>query len=365
VNGPARGLSLLALVVAGLSGCLGLGSSAISRDRVDYSTAIAESQKRQTLLNIVKLRYVDAPVFLDVAQIVGGYTMESTFSATGTIFNVSGVVPGVPNSSVGLGAQGRFTERPTITYTPLTGPQFSRNILTPIPPAAILFLLQAGWPADLVLPLTVDSINGLQNRVGTPARMHPGDPEFWQLIDLLRKIQRSNAVGMRVEPRQDKQGKPEDVIVTFRLRAVPPEIAQAQAEARALLGLSADATDFRVVYGTSPPSGDQIAMMTRSIIQILIELATLVDVPPAHLAERRAAPTLPAPEGKVQPLIRIVSSSEAPTDGFVSVRYRDHWYWIDDRDLLSKRTFSFLIILFSLADTGGRESLPLVTIPAG
>ena len=105
----------------------------VTRDRFDYSGAVAESWKRQMLLNLVKLRYSDAPVFLDVGQIVSGYTLQSTFSAAGNIFNSSGVVPGVPSSSIGLGAQGQFIDRPTITYTPLMGERFARSLMTPIP----------------------------------------------------------------------------------------------------------------------------------------------------------------------------------------------------------------------------------------
>ena len=53
-----------------------------------------------------------------------------------------------------------------------------------------------------------------------------------------------------------------------------------------------------------------------------------------------------------------------PEDAFVAVDYRDHWFWIDDRELVSKRSFSLMMLLFTLADTGEKESLPLITIPA-
>ncbi|NJM54696.1 MAG: hypothetical protein HC841_01095 [Verrucomicrobiae bacterium] len=48
----------------------------------------------------------------------------------------------------------------------------------------------------------------------------------------------------------------------------------------------------------------------------------------------------------------------------MSVQYRDTWFWIDDRDLRSKRAFSFMLMLFTLADNGSRENQPVITIPA-
>ena len=354
-------IGLLALAGTALAGCVGLGAGSMQRDRIDYVTAVSESLKQQTLLNIVRLRYVEAPVFLDIAQIVGGYTMESSVSAFGSLFSTDGVVPGVPNSSVTLGATGRLTERPTITYTPLTGAQFSRNILTPIPPAAILFMIQAGWPADFVMSLTVETVNGLQNRSGVPARMNPGDPEFQRVTELMRTIQRSNAIGMKVTPRAPDSA----VAVVFRLRAVPPEVVEAQRELRGLLGVPVDATEFKVSYGATTGGGAEIAMLTRSMATILIELATQIDVPAEHLAERRVSASLKDGGANIADLINIHSGRDRPDNAFVKVRYRDHWFWVDDRDLVSKRTFSFVLILFSLADTGGRETLPLITIPAG
>jgi hypothetical protein len=46
------------------------------------------------------------------------------------------------------------------------------------------------------------------------------------------------------------------------------------------------------------------------------------------------------------------------------VRYRDSWFWIDNGDLLSKRFLTVVMFLFTLADTGSPEKLPLITIPA-
>lgn len=140
--------NLLLLILVGVAGCGSIGPGTMTRDRLDYSAALAESWKQQMLLNMVKLRYSDTPVFLDIGQIVSGYTVQSTFSAIGNIFSTSGVVPGVPNSSIGLGAQGQFTDRPTITYAPLMGERFARSLMTPIPPPAIMSLPE-GLEAEL------------------------------------------------------------------------------------------------------------------------------------------------------------------------------------------------------------------------
>jgi len=62
--------------------------------------------------------------------------------------------------------------------------------------------------------------------------------------------------------------------------------------------------------------------------------------------------------------IRIQSSKQRPADAFLSVPYRHHWFWIDDRDLRTKRNFALLMMFFSLADTGEKKGLPLITIQA-
>jgi len=353
----------LVAALIGLSACGTMGPGTVSRDRFDYTGAVAESWKSQMLLNLVKIRYGDTPVFLDVGQIVSGYTVQSTFSALGAIFSTTGPVPGVPNSSVTLGAQGQYTDRPTITYAPLVGERFARSFMAPIPPPAIMSLIQAGNPVDVVLRLTVNVVNGIHNRFGGDLRARPADPEFYVLLERLRRIQLSGAIGMRVR-RIDRE---EAVVMTFRQKLDPSVEADVLAM-RQMLGLDPTATELRVVYGSVAANDKELAILSRSILEVLIELSSYISVPEAHVADRRVSPTAEpevGPSGPIRPLIRIASSTERPADAFAAVPYRDYWFYIDDRDMPSKRLFSFLFFIFTLVEQGGKETPTVLTIPTG
>ena len=62
--------ALLLLPLLGLTACPSIGPATVIRDRFDYSSSVGESWKSQMLLNLVKMRYGDIPVFMDVGQVV-------------------------------------------------------------------------------------------------------------------------------------------------------------------------------------------------------------------------------------------------------------------------------------------------------
>jgi hypothetical protein len=64
------------------------------------------------------------------------------------------------------------------------------------------------------------------------------------------------------------------------------------------------------------------------------------------------------------PIAHIHASSEPPANAYIAARYRDHWFWIDDRDLASKRVFTFLMVFSSIAESGAVPQVPVITIPA-
>lgn len=350
--------ALVPFLALALSGCVSMGPRTIPRDRFDYSTAITDSWKRQVLLNIVKLRYLDPPIFVDVGQIIAGYSLEAAISLGGTESS-EGAVQG---DFFSLGGSGRYVDRPTITYTPLTGSRFVENLMTPFPPEAVFSTIQSGWPADVILFACVASINGLKNTEVGAAGVIPAQPEFMRLLDLMRTIQRSGAVGLRVQ--RGEGGRPA-TIFTLRAENVPEETRRAIVEARDLLGLDQGAEEFQLVQGAMAANKNELAVVTRSMMHILAAMAAEVSVPPEHVAEGRATPGWESVTGAEHTsIMRITASKESQQDAYVSVPYRDHWFWIDDKDLKTKRAFALLMLLFTLADKGRVESTAVVTIPA-
>jgi len=352
----AGSIYLLASIVLNLSGCASFGPPSVDRDRFDYINAVASSWKQQTLLNIVKLRYADTPVFLDVGQIISGYQLEGTVSVVGTLNSASAI-----GDVLSLGTAGRYTDRPTITYTPLTGANFMHVLMTPIPPPALFMLIEQGWPVDMLMQIGVQRINGISNSK-SGARGQAADPDFARLLMAFQRLQSSGALGLRVEV--SKESKLEGMVMTISQKNLPPKIQADRDLVRKLLGLRPDLEEFKVIYGGLSNKDDVVAIQTRSGLQILAQLGANVEAPAEHIAELRTYPSIPEQRGaqSLPPLIRIHAEKSQPADAFAAVKYRDYWYWIDDRDFRSKGIFTFLMIIMTLAEKGENVQAPIVTI---
>lgn len=341
------------LVAVHLAGCAGIGPPTVDRDRFDYVAAISESLKRQTLLNLVKTRYLDAPVFMDVASVISQYALEGEINLGFTWQD---------RNTQTLGGKGKYTDRPTITYSPLMGEKFARSLLMPIPIPAVLILVQSGYPADYVVRICVQSINGLENLRSSPIGAQEADPGFCELSDLLRSLQEMDGMAMRSQSIDNKR----TMVMVFR----PPSNEAAAGNLKRvmqLLGLDAEVREFRVVHGGFALNNKEIAILSRSLLQVMAEYAAYIDVPESDISEGRVyAAKQDSAETKAQfpPLTRVHNGASKPDDAFVAVSYRDHWFWIDDRDIYSKAMFSFLMTLFSFTERGESEKMaPVITVP--
>ena len=332
-----------------------MGPSTVTRDRIDYIGAISDSWKQQMLLNLLKVRYSDAPVFLDVTSVINAYALEGDVT-------LAGQAAPVGRGDTFLGASGtrRYSDHPTITYAPLVGDKFAKSIMSPVPVSGILLLVQSGYPADFVLRVCVSTVNGLENAFGGP-NPRSGDPRFHELLELMREDQKAGGLGFAAKPGTGKRS------MAMMLRA-PRDTPMAARHRRIveLLGLKADAREFDVGYGSFPDDDMEIALISRSILQVMIDVASHIDTPAVHVAEGRVhVPPRTAEDERMFPaLVRVHSAAQEPKDAYAAVRYRDHWFWIDDRDPRSKSGFSFLMLLFSLTETASTQAAPVVTVPA-
>jgi hypothetical protein len=335
-----------------LSACTSVGPSTVTRDQFNYSKTLSTAQQEQLLANIVRIRYLESPVFVKVSSLINQYELEGRVALRAGFDDND-----VGRNSQNIGAEGRWADKPTITYSPLSGKVFAESLLTPIRPDTLFAMLQAGWPAEILFRICIRSINGIANEAAAPSWRRQADPEFNEVLVLLDRLRTARALSIRSD--EFEEGR--RIVVYTVPSASGPEIDHDRARLRELLGLDAEAAEFIFSYGLVQQRSDEIAVLTQSILETLNDLAWRVEVPQIHVDEGRTGPTFEN-DSLEEPIIRILSSEVEPESALVKIRERDYWFYIDDRDVNSKRTFAILRILLSLSESGDTAPAPLVTI---
>jgi hypothetical protein len=351
------GKSLVCLVATGmLASCMGYGPRTIERDQMDYGLSISTALQQQLLGNIVRLRYMEAPVFVDVSSVINQYSLSGQVQA-GLGFNNS-----FSSGDTGtISGGGRWEDRPTITYSPVSGRKFAQSLLTPVPPEALFALVQSGWPAALLFRMTVSSINGIEDSIENPIFRRQADPRFRELLAVWTRLTRAGAIGLR---RSDTAPENTTIILYVRENRINEQTRRDIEFFFDALELDRNAKDFKLNYGLIPDESNEITVLTGSIFDVMLDLAWQVHVPQQHVDEGRTASTF-VDTGLGGALFDVRFSEDEPDDAFVKIRDRGYWYYIDDRDLMTKRTFGLLQILFSLTDAGGEARGPVVSIGGG
>ena len=353
-----RAATLLACLM--LSGCVDFGASRLYEDQLGYSRALGDAEKSETLLNIVRIRYADTPTFLQATQVISGYQLQRNATAGFETFS--------PTNFLSGSASAQLQQSPTFTFQPLSGEQFAQSVIRPLPPADLLPLALSGLPVDVLFRLAVQSVNGLSNAVALTETGAAGSPDFFLLLNDLRSLQVAGLLGVRLERQPPlpagSHDKPEPGRVYLSIAtSSDPGLQHVVDEAKRLLGMRAGASQAEVVYGRVPGPG-QIALLTRSMLGVLSQLAIQVDVPTEDVGQRRTLPTVGNIGPEHRPVVIIHSGAKAPEDVLTSVQYGKSWFWIAEDDFDSKLAFTVLQNLLALARTANTPGA-VVTIPAG
>ena len=402
----AAGL-LAAVAACTATGCL--GPYAVKQTRMRYNEAYRHTNDEQFLTNIVRLRYADSPVFVDLPNITAQFEVAGTGSLTG---GRDGSGPG--DTLLGLGELlGRDT--PTLSYSPREGQLVARALLTPLTVEG-LRTTAAGTDPEQLLLITVQDLNDVPNAPRATV-MVPTAPdangEFRYGVHLIASLLNSGAAELSLIEIEKDESDPIDArlvrgrdlveaakgnlvfrrrdggrmavltkerVLTLKLR---PE-AVASFEARELArvfglrpGLSAYkvrselAREFETPVG--PLGGDTLLLNMRSVLQMMVFLSKGVCVPPEHVATG-VAPTVGGPDGRpfdwsvvTAGLFRVHSGPRRPraSEAEVAVPYKGYWFWIAPDDVNSKAVLTIIDLIFSVESADPERQGPVLTLPVG
>lgn len=355
IFGRSVGFAGAIAAATALPACSSFAPKRLYDDQIGYSSSLADSQKAQTLVNVVRLRYGDFPVFLKTTQVISGYSLQQSLGGTVTP-GAGTTVIGAPSVSMG--------QTPTFTFQPVSGDALAQSFVRPLSTGQILTLGLSGVPIDVLFRLAVQSVNGMQNTTLLERSDHSGVSGFGQLLVNLRTLQKANLLGVRSAegaPAGDPAAKSQGRIFLTIGDGSDPALRAAAAQTRAALGLRPGTTDAEVVYGRSAPG--KIAVMPRSILGVMSYVASEIEVSAADVARGSTPETSGYASVLRRPAVIIRSGEAAPRGAFSAAQYRERWYWIDGDDFDSKVAFSVIQMLMTLSETS-QNAGAVLTIPA-
>lgn len=361
----ARALRLRTIVVLvsvstllPLVGCQILGPAALSTGRGAYNDVIARTSSEQTLGLIVRLRYSDPFGLLAVSGVTAGLRF-STQAKGEAGFGSPGSYAG---ALVPFSAGVSYEDNPLISYTPVDAQGFLREWLAPVTLETLALAMQGAARQDTLMLLLalVEGMNGLHSGAGAAVEERTA---FHRAVTLLAQFR---DLGMALWVQESGATGRYELILS---RYSPGRIAEVEEFLRLLdlHGNPAQQSTIRipVALGVRDADFEGLAVQTRSVAEIMHNVAASIEVPGEHvkegLVEARSEPT-----GVQRPTLRILSSSNAPRQANVAVQHRGWWYYVDDTDLVSKRAFLMIQTLFltRLTEaTRGAQGAPLLTIP--
>lgn len=343
-----------------LSGCAQHGPELVKAGRNDYNQVLVQTDEEEQLLNLVRLRYADNPMMLDVSSVSTSFTWTQGASAEAFKFESSS-----SDSNVGVRGNLAYIERPTVTYTPLGGKDFVQNLLTPMELDSLLLLSGSGWSIDRLMRVIADRVSGLPNAHEasgpTPLRA-PEYEDFIRVAKLLRVLQERDALTGGYHHVAGKQ------LPAIRIE----HMAMGSDEVRelyTLLGLRPGQEIIVLDTRGRRQRADTIGFELRPLLGIMFFLSHAVEIPEQDKAAGRVTVTR---DGDGQPfdwsrvtgdLLVIKTQATPPANAAVAIQYRGSWFYIDDSDMNSKYTFMLLSALTALQAGEIERAGPVLTLP--
>jgi hypothetical protein len=389
------------------------GPALVVNSHIEYNKAVSQVLKEELLLNIVRRRYMEAPQFLNVASISSNFTTSTSIGVGASVadWGDSNNVNGTVDGSVA------FSDSPTITITPRQGEDIASQLHEPLKVSTVADLVSAGYTVAGAFDFLVEGINNLRGSDLRHDGFRPATPDWREAINLLEKLYQDGSLIVdrflwndpyTSYPYPAESITPEMWITTlstgarrwksydggmtfyFTTQEMAPAVwmdldARGSEDGQRLMELLNVQPDVQkkiwfmetARVGNGADLADlpddrrpTLKLRMRSLYNVLNFYSYGVHVPPEDEQEGRATDLSAFREaverGEIEDLSKLLAirhSESVPESAFQMVRYRDLWFYIDDRDLYSKAGFNALYDLWQLTvKAPSDQSQPVTTI---
>jgi hypothetical protein len=363
------------------------------------------------LINIVRLRYADSPVFIDLPNITSQFEMSGSAGYLGGYGNqFKGGTTSLGNGSLSL------RDTPTLSYHPREGREIAKALLTPIT-GELFSVVNAGADIEQLLLLTTNDINDVPNAPRSTTltpKVADDNTLFLHGIRLLASLRARDGTELAFGTNEETDGasdpipesaiggrdllnaahdgyvyrtkgqgrmtllkREKDLVLKIRPRFVhSPEMAEVARIFRLVPGqkmykIKSELTEEANERNYNREESDTIYMNLRSVLQIMTFLSKGVCIPEEHVIAG-VAPVTPGPDGEVFDWTQVTaghftvhSQKHRPRNAEVAVCYRGYWYYIASDDVKSRAALAILEVFFALQESDGKSAGPLLTLPVG
>jgi hypothetical protein len=385
------------LVATALTGCSGFGPRMLPGTRLDYNVSVDRSTNEEMLLNLVRLKYFENPVFLQVGSIASVYSLGFTAGFNADIPDQRDFSNGV-YSRFAPSVGGSYSDSPTVTYTPYQGQVFAQQVLAELDFERFSLLYRSGWPIEHLLPIFVYRIGGLthdyDNRRGFNPDKHA---QFMEAASILGKMDDAGdfdiiTITPNKESKDNDKGKDKDknkdknkdkdkdddddapvkyTIAQFRFQT--PADAERLGKllnykfktqstkhghyiARVRL---VAARDFTHKDEDSP--FQEMPVRMRNLFRGMEVLALGMHTPERDVKAHKVYELRANSLG----IMDIRCAPSKPGDAYVSVKHGDDWFFIANDDTQSKEAFQLLLAVFAIQASELPKNAPVLTLPLG
>ncbi len=355
-------LAFFLLFVCVLSGCAMVGPTSISMGRGDYNDAINKTQDEQLLMAIVKGRYGDTFSLLSVT----GVAANIRFQANAVVQAGFGPNANYLGNLTPFGAGLAYEENPTITYSPIRGEVYFRQLITPISLNILVSALRSITTGAEPFVVLVERINGLRNpsfvdSLTTLSEL--SDSPFMRFVELFKVLYNAGVIQLAGDPKKEIAF---DIVIT----GYAPRYTEEVSEFLTLLELPVPADEKKGItipayFAVKVGRLNGIAISTRSTMDLINIMRASIEMPETHV--RSGLTRDYPPLGLLGQGIRIVSSEERPPNTSLAVEYRGFWFYIAENDQKTKAFYRTLRAFWSInvANAVDKSDAPVLTIPVG